>query len=152
MHLLDREYISLEFTETSKYVAKKDGPGCPLEMDVKMQDCQRAAQQLGFIATEVTLIHRNNNVTRIPLGCLVKRKSDIFAPDDGIWFNTMAPKETGDPAILSICTKLNQQGEYLEYIGHRRKISRTFKVFGASDILLILFRFNSNWITHSYNN
>ena len=121
MHLLDREYISLEFTETSKYVAKKDGPGCPLEMDVKMQDCQRAAQQLGFIATEVTLIHRNNNVTRIPLGCLVKRKSDIFAPDDGIWFNTMAPKETGDPAILSICTKLNQQGEYLEYIGHRRK-------------------------------
>ena len=122
MYLLDSKYVSLEFTETSKYVAKKDGPGCPFGMEVKMQDCQRAAQQLGFIAREVTVFHRNNNVTRIPLGCLVKRNIEMFTPDDGIWFNTMAPKETGDPAILSICTKLNQQGKYLEYKGHKRKI------------------------------
>ena len=51
-----------------------------------MQDCQRAAQQLGFLAREVTLIHRNNNVTRNPLGCLVKRRGDMFAQNDGIWF------------------------------------------------------------------
>ena len=90
-----------------------------------MQYCLRAARQLGFIAREVTLIHRNSNDTRIPLGCLVEkreREREMFAQNDKIWFNTMAPKETGDPAILSICTKLNQQGEYLEYKGHKRKM------------------------------
>ena len=121
--MLDPTYVSLEFSETSKYVAKKDGPGCPPGTDVKMDDCQRAAQQLGFIPSMVGMVNYNTNVTRFPLGCLVRRAGEEFSPDDHIWFNTMiAPNETGDPASLSICAKLKQQGEYLEYKGHKTKM------------------------------
>ena len=81
-----------------------------------MQDCMGAAKELGFIARDLTVIHYNTDVTRFPLGCLIRRAEEEFTPDDNIFFNTMAPNKTGDPASLSICTKSKHQGEYIRIL------------------------------------
>ena len=85
---------------STNYVVRDNGPGCDSGMEVNIQDCRWAANELGFKGIFV-----HNHFPGAPPGCFVGQDSNHNWTQ--IYFNEDFNGTLGNKAHKSICKKKN---------------------------------------------